>query len=395
MGRKRQRQKTAAPAKTAATLKTGKAGRLVKTPTPSPSASGDDGYSALENLSDSDEDEDSVEAADGEYLIHEALGEAIAHAHSPRPLDTEEDGDDEDDGYEEDEEDGVAGEVHDETDASQCSQSSWNGISTSPEAGDELGDEPSHFAAMQDGISSPQSQPGRKVVRFAVPPEASSDDETDSDEDAVDAMFPDIFYNLDALPQSIRRRYERERPQSPPPQELLASEAIAFLDAHGIEFSTGESEMDPDVFAGLYDTDTPLATPTVETPRNMMFSPGVSPLVSQPARLQPDQLDGYECESQVATGGAYAPLMVNAMLISDAQLMETPTERLRRRRSPLRCRRHQNRASRPRSWTSRRLMKRTRNLSSCARASRVWDALVWTRRSRSPSPFWTPEGIAS
>jgi len=286
MSRNHQRQKTAKTAKAAVTMKVNKAAsRRLKTPTPSPDASGDEGYSALENLSDSDdEDERSVQAAEREYIIKEVQSD-VRFPDSPRPQgDDEDDGDDEDNGYEEeededDEDDGVEIEGGDDFD----DESSWNGIPTSPEAG-----EVDQFAAMHGELSSPQSQPGRKVVRFANVPDASSDDDTDTDQDAVSEMFPDIFYNVDSLPQNIRRQYERDSPND----DISAFEALDSV-LNGLEYSTAES--DPEAILRQYDTDTPIATPIAGAPHDMFVLPGVS--MPAQAMAQSPELDGYESES--------------------------------------------------------------------------------------------------
>lgn len=287
MSRNHQRQKKA---KTAVTLRVSKATRRrVKTPTPSPDASGDEGYSALENLSDSDEDEDSVQAAEREYLIKQVRGH---FHHSARPHDDNEDDgddedDDEDDGYEEedeedegDEEDGGA---ESEPDDQEDDESSWNGIPTSPEA-----EEVDEFAAMHPELSSPQSQPSRKVVRFNVPPDVSSDDDTDTDQDGVAEMFPDIFYNLDSLPQNIRRQYEQDSPAD----DMSAFEALDTA-LNGLEYSTAESDPEA-ILLRQYDTDTPISTPIVGGPQNSFLLPAVSMTVQ--AMAQSPELDGDETE---------------------------------------------------------------------------------------------------
>ncbi|SPO04063.1 uncharacterized protein DNG_06746 [Cephalotrichum gorgonifer] len=297
--------------KTTITLKV--ANRRVLAQPPTPDLSGDEGYSALEELSgeSDDEDDENVYAAEEEHLIDEARGHS---ARSPRPVsdiededddeddaaqdaddDGDDEGDDDDDVVDDDDEDDVYG-----NDDGDDESKSWNGIVT--EESDTEGDLNSAFAAIHSHI--PQSE---RHVRFANVPDSDSDS-TDTDDDHAD-MFPDIFVDQAALDPAIRREIDRD------PEE--SSGSGSFWDFQGgYEYSSADSDTDMflPIVGGSFtappsdDEATPIATPVALQPSTAPASAVSSPTKTIFADL-PVDLDGYETDGDTTEEDIPEPIV--------------------------------------------------------------------------------------
>lgn len=258
---------------TAITLKV--TNRRVAQP-PTPDLSGDEGYSALEDLEESDdEDEEDVDAAEEEHII----GNSGYNVRSPRPLfdidegnleqdDGDEDGDDEDEGVDDDD---------DEPAYQDDDEKSWNGVSAENSDADDMIDPfaPTHT---------------ERHVRFANVPDSDSDD-TDTDDDHAD-MFPDIFVDQATLDPAIRRAINRDPDES--------SGSGSFWDFQGgFEYnSSGDSDVDlflpsaPQTAPPSDDELTPTATPVMS---QAMGLPSAAPSPTRASDLQVD-FDGFDSE---------------------------------------------------------------------------------------------------
>ncbi|KAI5862517.1 hypothetical protein GGS23DRAFT_79744 [Durotheca rogersii] len=228
------------------------------------------GYSAVEDISDSeDDDEEDVNAAEEEHILTgELLG--IHSTRSPRPHPGKDEQDDSEEGDDEDDDDyeGDNDEDADET-------GSWNGIASEADIESQVVDQ---------GYASTERR-----VRFDIPD--SSDDDTETDEDVGQGFFPDLFVDKSALDPSFRREIEHD----PDPYDSSTSEA--FWDHYG---ASGELENDPDepgsdfeaLMHVIEDEDsTPIATP--------MTSHELSTGLSTPTGLfgnDDESLDGYQTD---------------------------------------------------------------------------------------------------
>jgi len=321
--------------------------RAPPTRPPTPDLSGDEGYSALEDLSDSDdEDEENVNAAEEEHLLDTANPRhAIC---SPRPVSSDEEDEaeeendddddedvevDEDDGYDQDDEDDenaiedddddndllLGGEDNVE-DGDVDESASWNGITT--DETDTEGDLNPPFAAIHRHIAQAE-----RHVRFANVPDSDSDS-TDTDEDHAD-MFPDIFVDQSALDPAIRREIDRD------PDESSGSGG-SFWDFHGTyDYSTADSDGEMYLARAADEDIAPMATPVAAMP----IAPEVALAsdVVTPTRAVdlPVDLDGYESECQIVS--FLFPLQILQCRESPAILPEATSQVFPFRRSALFC----------------------------------------------------------
>ncbi|KAI3391078.1 hypothetical protein diail_7973, partial [Diaporthe ilicicola] len=170
--------------------------------------SDDEGYSGVEDVSDSDDDEENVFAAEEEHILANARQQTkTAPPSSPRPTSSDLDGDedqvadaddDEDSDDNENEPDEQALESMDE-DGDDTSSVSWNGFASE-------NDEP--VPAQVHTAEPVSTTPVERHVRFAGVPDSESDsDETEED---VDDFFPDIFVAQDSLDSGFRREIEQD-----------------------------------------------------------------------------------------------------------------------------------------------------------------------------------------
>jgi hypothetical protein len=195
--------------------------------------SDEEGYSGVEEISDSDEDEEDVDAVEEEYIRTDEWRHNVANS-PPRPVDENDLGDDE-------EEDG------DDDDAAE----SWDGF-------DSDSDEvlPTSQAAEETSVSGPEDMVTQRRVRFDVP-ESSDGDSTETDDDHDHGFFPDIFVDQSTLDPAFRREIEHD------PDDDNSSNS-GFWDFHGHgEPSFEELPADIDVVIQAFEDDdsTPVATP--------------------------------------------------------------------------------------------------------------------------------------
>jgi hypothetical protein len=252
-------------------------------------SSNTDGYSGVEDISDSeDNDEEDVTAVEGKYIeIDEANPRP---SDSPRPpvlVEEEADDEDEDDDDEEDDDDDADVDLDDNI--------SWQGVPSEVEE--------SQVSDFYNEATAFSSDNVERHVRFDIPDDSDDSDSTDTDEDQPYAsMFPDIFVSQNSLDPAFRREIEHDPDDS--------SGSGSFWDYQG-QYVYNEDEFETDteeVPRQLMDDDTPVATP--------------APAAPEPAFEEPQDLDGYESEPCLDAG----PVLFN-MLTALAQ----PTVTLPRR----------------------------------------------------------------
>ncbi|KAI0380656.1 hypothetical protein F5Y04DRAFT_257149 [Hypomontagnella monticulosa] len=237
--------------------------------------SDEDGYSELDDFSDSEDDEEDVNAAEEEHILSDELQYTVRSSRSPRPLakEVEQDDEDEDDG-----EDHYEGDEDDEDE-----NASWDGISSEADVDDDV--------TIDQGYTSTERR-----VRFDIPEDSSDDDSTETDDDVDHSFFPDLFVDKSILDPSFRREIEYD----PDPYDSLneSSTSESFWDNYNINatnFFTGEP--DPDFAAVIKaleeedDESTPVATP--------MANHDLSTAINTPVDLSENDevsLDGYQTD---------------------------------------------------------------------------------------------------
>lgn len=224
-----------------------------------------DGYSAVGGISDSDEDEEDVIAAEEEHILDHDSHTPSNHG-SPWPSTEEaaEEGDDEEE--EEDDEDDV-----EDDDDEAVEHTEWEGFMS--EGNDDLA---------TDASLSTQEVVERRV-RFAGVPD--SDGDTTETDDGIDTIFPDIFVDQNSLDPTFRREIENDVDNS--------SDSGSFWDLHG---SLGDDlyVADFERIPFLFESDsTPVATPATL----QELSTSTSTPVASPQKQGDDMsTDGYQSE---------------------------------------------------------------------------------------------------
>lgn len=258
-----------------------------------PDLSGDDGYSAVEDVSDSEEeDEDGVVAAEEEHIITEQRKSGTARR-LPQPAqdsdeDDEEDDDDADaDEENEDDDDVDIGLNDDSSELSELSSSSWNGFNS---------DTP-HASATHNG-ANPPATPARRQVRFAGIPDADSDsDDTTSDatDDGRD-MFPDLLF-MDHLDPGVRREIEYDRDDD----ESSNDSFWHFYETYDRNNADSSEPIGMNVFSSDNETVTPFAS----QPPTAASTPG-------PSASDSDVIDseGYDSDGETTEEDVPAPPVV-------------------------------------------------------------------------------------
>lgn len=267
--------------------------------------SDDEGYSAVEDISDSeDNDEEDVIAVEEETILLEGLP---ISSHAPRPLsddeveEEEEAEEDEADEEEEDEDDDddEDGDEHLDEDADNAS---WAGILSDVEDGQAS----DFYHDSNPLVSDPIIE---RHVRFDVPD--SDSDSTETEDDHAD-LFPDIFVSQNSLDPAFRKEIEHDTDES--------SGSNSFWDYHGHYEEEGgddsESEAE-EIVRQLSDDETVAAVPTPDATN--------VPESFTPTFEESLELDGYECESYYLKRdmGALYCLLLMPMI----QLMATPLMR--------------------------------------------------------------------
>ena len=210
--------------------------------------SSDGGYSALDDVSDSDDnDEDEIVAAEEKHIIKDVVKTKHRHTlgRSPRPagsspvtaaavvansnnaLQSEEEDADQEGGGDDDDDAGGA----DDDDSSSSSDSEFDlgeldeatllAIGVNPPHGGDVEDAAANNnddLASWNGISESEAnnKGGKRQVRFAGVPDSDSDDSSSSDEEAANdsTFFPDIFVEQNLLDPAFRREIENESDSS-------------------------------------------------------------------------------------------------------------------------------------------------------------------------------------
>lgn len=241
----------------------------------------EDGYSAVDDVSDSeDDDEEDVDAAEEEHIISHGL-HRIAPSAAPRPL-TEADEDEDDGAADEEDEAGdeVAiedEEVQDDEDAAETG--SWDGMLS--EMGESAASGPNHYILDQDVANV------ERHVRFAGVPDSDSDSTTTDTTIGVDEYFPDIFVSQTSLDPAFRREIEEDPDES--------SGSTSFWDFHGNYEYSGAFVEDSDDddrprIRSISEEDTPIGTPIASHIPTEISTPAAA------ATEEPQELDGYESE---------------------------------------------------------------------------------------------------
>jgi hypothetical protein len=242
--------------------------------------SDDDGYSGVEDISDS-EDEEAVYAAEEKHMIsHAQKRKGVQGSPRPRPEEESEDDSDDSDSADDDGDDEAAAEEDDEddedSDEHDSGSGSWNGIASDAE--DIAGSHP-----RGNGFLAEHETPViERHVRFAGVSDSDSDSTTTDVSENHNDFFPDIFVDQESLDPGFRREIEYD------PDETDSSNYGTFWDFEGLyNHITAQPDLNEAEASDSQDT-TPTATP--------MASHQVSG-VSTPVQSSPvEELDGYDSE---------------------------------------------------------------------------------------------------
>ncbi|KAH6609737.1 hypothetical protein Trco_003083 [Trichoderma cornu-damae] len=245
--------------------------------------SDDDGYSAVEDISDSeDNDEEDVTAVEEENILIEGLP---ISSDAPRPQsdddEEEEEEDDDDDGEEEEEEEveedeGVEGEAESEDGDGadgDADNASWAGILSDAEDG--------HASVFYHDTNPFVSDPVvERHVRFDVPD--SDSDSTETEDDHAD-LFPDIFVSQNSLDPAFRKEIEHDPDES--------SGSGSFWDYHGQygEAEEDDSESEAEEIVRQLSEDDPRTAMPISSVTNATGD-------FMPTFEEPLELDGYESD---------------------------------------------------------------------------------------------------
>ncbi|CAN8101903.1 unnamed protein product [Discula destructiva] len=208
--------------------------------------SNDDGYSGLEDVSDSeDDDADHVLAAEQEHIANERS--------SPRPTpdfeiddDDDDDDDDADDADDDDSDDDLSSPHKDLYKTTPGAALDVTITDTSSEAGSWNGfnDEQDQPPVAQDNIDENDTNTsGGRHVHFALP---HSDTDTDDDGENHDGFFPDIFVPEEALDSRFRQEIGLDN-------DNYSSDSQTYWDHHGDDEFEGFSEDDAKDFDAFYE----------------------------------------------------------------------------------------------------------------------------------------------
>lgn len=250
--------------------------------------SDDEGYSAVEDLSESEDDEDNVMAAEEEHLLTRASRKRPLD-NTPRPQviaqeedqDADEEDEEEEDQYEQnedgDDEDEDDDEPEDDDDNNPTDENeSWGGLSEPEEA------------TLIEQVPEPSIETEVSVkrhVRFAgIPDDESDSDSTTTETESNADLFPDIFVDRNELDPGFRCEIERGN-------ESSSAESFWDYDGNPQEFfmdSEDEVQIPQNMLLGaslLPNLTVPIPTITPELPDSAL------------SKAQEMELDGYESES--------------------------------------------------------------------------------------------------
>lgn len=270
--------------------------------------SGDDGYSALEDLSESDEDDDDehLDEVETKHILIEHNRSSITS--SPRPSsdfavedETAIDADDDRDSSDDDQNLFADSTMHNAGEYSGSDNdngSSWNGFSSEPEA--PYPDQHLPFAGVGEQPGTASSTPNERRVRFTGVPESESDSE-ETEEDHGD-LFPDLFVEQTSLDPTFRREIEHSDPDD------FSDSSYAFWDNNDESDDSSDNlppaEKNPFVppthhWTGDADFDAAFG---FGSPVPQSVVPDISP------EKEDDESDGYECELREFIGDGMEPL---------------------------------------------------------------------------------------
>ncbi|KAH0592677.1 hypothetical protein MHUMG1_09500 [Metarhizium humberi] len=231
--------------------------------------SDDDGYSAVEEISDSsDDDEEDVDAVEERNILIEGKP-----SQSPRPQSDSDNDDNQDENNEDDNNDNYDYSLP-VVDPDADESTSWAGIVSEVDE-----------SQASDFLHDPSLGSDAAVerhVRFDIPSSDSDSTDTDDDDDDHGDLFPDIFVSQTALDPAFRREIEHDPDES--------SGSGSFWDYHGqYDQQIADDSDAEEVIRELSDDETPTATPRlpqIET----------SPSKFTPALEEALELDGYETD---------------------------------------------------------------------------------------------------
>jgi hypothetical protein len=327
--------------------------------------SDDEGYSAVDEISESeDDDEEHVFAAEEEHIISHEV-----HRGHPRSLppqqDVEDDADEEDEEDDDEDtelpeqattqEDEQADEEDDDDDDDGDEVASWDGILSEGE----------EAAASADFTANYMLDPNvvnvERHVRFTGVPDSDSDSTTTETSEDVEGFFPDIFVEQASLDPAFRREIEYDPDES-------SNSGGSFWDFGSQDRFDVDS--DEEVTAqGLNDgSSTP--TPTVSQAPTEASTPVASGVVQE--------LDGYESESYLSD-----TVMMPTLLIPPGQPTVTQPKRISLNRPS-----DESWPGVSNLWTS--LLTLILSDLSVNAASLGWGAITSTARIGNLLPYSTP-----
>jgi len=244
--------------------------------------SDDNGYSAVEDISEDDDEEEDVQAAEERHIIkNEARFGTSSRSPRPRSSDDEdedadeEDVDDDDDalsvstvGEQDDDHDSDGSNIYMNDDGSDIegSSPSWNGI-----------------ASEGDGTSGTETRSQtQRHVRFDVP--SSDSDSTETDDD-ISGFFPDLFVDQNTLDPAFRREIEHDEDDS--------STSSAFWDHYGSSYRAAPDADNRNARNWSFGEPEFQARDGVDVE--------ILPEWNPEGRLQLEESDGYSCKFVSAT----------------------------------------------------------------------------------------------
>ncbi|KAM7198383.1 hypothetical protein V8F20_006144 [Naviculisporaceae sp. PSN 640] len=236
--------------------------------------SDDEGYSAVEDVSDSDEEDDEhVTAIEENHILTDARIKRAA----PRSVEESDDADEEDGGDEDDDDDEAEAEDDDGADE----YASWDGILTDPE--DDLVEQPANY--MFDQATTTDVE---KHVRFTGVPDSDSESTTtEASEDEYNDFFPDIFVAQNNLDPAFRKEIENDD---------NSSNSGSFWDFHNGSQDFYEVDSDNEPIVHESEETTPTVTPMASVPGTEVSTPIA--VVMGDSDDYDDELDGYESDGE-------------------------------------------------------------------------------------------------
>ncbi|OIW32611.1 hypothetical protein CONLIGDRAFT_678995 [Coniochaeta ligniaria NRRL 30616] len=280
--------------------------------------SDDEGYSAVDEISESeDDDEEHVFAAEEEHIIsHEAHR---GHPRSLPPQQAVEDDADEEDEDDDDDEDTelpeqASEEVEhaDEDDDDGDEVASWDGILSDGE--DAAASDFTTNYMLDTDVSNVE-----RHVRFTGVPDSDSDSTTTDTSEDVEGFFPDIFVEQASLDPAFRREIEYDPDES-------SNSGGSFWDFGSQDRLEVDSDDEVTPNQGLDDS-TPTPTPTVSQAPTEASTPVASGVVQE--------LDGYETDGDTTEEDVPEP-PVRRKLVRRIESIDvssdSDTERPRRKR---------------------------------------------------------------